>query len=105
VFSFFLILVFNKLREVRSAPGTTGFRQRRTKDPTKGEYSMIGRKKLVIEPAWCKGCGICAAFCPKQVLEIQKEKVTVKDPEACILCGMCELRCPDYAIYLVNLEE
>ena len=66
---------------------------------------MIGRKKLVIEPAWCKGCGICAAFCPKQVLEIKEEKVTIKDPEACILCGMCESRCPDYAIYLVNLEE
>ena len=48
---------------------------------------MIGRKKLVIETSWCKGCGICAAFCPKQVLEIKKEKVTVKDPEACILCG------------------
>ena len=66
---------------------------------------MIGRKKLVIEPSWCKGCGICAAFCPKQKKKKKKEKVTVKDPEACILCGMCEMRCPDYAIYLVNLEE
>ena len=102
MFSFFLNLVFNKLREVRSTlPGGRAGDE----GPKKGEYSMIGRKKLVIEPAWCKGCGICAAFCPKQVLEIQKEKVTVKDPEACILCGMCELRCPDYAIYLVNLEE
>ena len=42
---------------------------------------------------------------PKQVLEIKKEKVTLKDPAGCILCGMCELRCPDYAIYLVNQEE
>lgn len=101
MFSFFLNMVFNKPKEVRAAlPWGNGGRRAR-----KGEYSMIGRKKLVIEPGWCKGCGICAAFCPKQVLEIQKEKVTVKDPEACILCGMCELRCPDYAIYLVNLEE
>ena len=66
---------------------------------------MIGRKKLVIETAWCKGCGICAAFCPKQALEIRREKVALKAPEQCILCGMCEQRCPDYAIYLVAMEE
>ena len=66
---------------------------------------MYGRKKLVIEEKWCKGCGICAAFCPKQILEIRTEKVAVKDEEQCISCGLCELRCPDYAIYLVNMEE
>ena len=42
---------------------------------------MIGREKLVIETGWCKGCGICAAFCPGQVLEILNEKVVVKKPE------------------------
>ncbi len=66
---------------------------------------MVGRKRLVIEDKWCKGCGICAAFCPKQVLEVKKEKVHLKDPDGCIHCGQCELRCPDYAIYLVNVEE
>ena len=66
---------------------------------------MLGRKKIVIEERWCKGCGICAAFCPKQVLEIVKEKVTLKNPEQCIACSLCEMRCPDYAIYLVNVEE
>ena len=66
---------------------------------------MIGRKKLELEESWCKGCGICAAFCPKQVLEIRKEKVAIVHPEQCISCGFCELRCPDYAIYLVNVEE
>ncbi len=66
---------------------------------------MYGRKKLVIEEKWCKGCGICAAFCHKEVLEIRAEKVAVRDVEQCISCGLCELRCPDYAIYLVNMEE
>ena len=51
------------------------------------------------------GPGICAAFCPKQVLEIRKEKVRIANADACIFCGQCELRCPDYAIYLVNVEE
>ncbi len=70
-----------------------------------GVIVTIGRKKLVIEESWCKGCGICAAFCPKQVLEIKKEKVSVVNGDACVFCGQCELRCPDYAIYLVNAEE
>ena len=62
-------------------------------------------KRLETNIKWCKGCGICAAFCPKNVLEIRKEKVALKDEEACVFCGLCELRCPDYAIYLVNMEE
>ena len=79
--------------------------QRRGSRGIKGGSVVYGRKKLVIEQSWCKGCGICAAFCPRQVLEIQKEKVTIRDEEQCISCGLCELRCPDYAIYLVNMEE
>ena len=57
-------------------------------------------KKLVINTDWCKGCGICVAFCPKKVLTLQKEKVALLDRENCILCGQCELRCPDYAIFI-----
>ena len=61
-------------------------------------------KRLVINPKWCKGCGICAAFCPKNVLEIVHEKVKIKDEAACIKCRLCELRCPDYAIYIEKEE-
>ena len=66
---------------------------------------MPGRKKLVLEASWCKGCGICVAFCPKQALELVKEKAQLKEDGNCILCGQCEMRCPDYAIYLENMEE
>ncbi|MBQ1576073.1 MAG: 4Fe-4S binding protein [Oscillospiraceae bacterium] len=66
---------------------------------------MGGRKRLVIESKWCKGCGICAAFCPAEALELSGDKVRLKEDNRCVLCGMCEMRCPDYAIYLVNLEE
>ena len=65
---------------------------------------MENNKKLVINPKWCKGCGICVEFCPKKVLELKHEKVRIADEEACILCGLCELRCPDYAIYINETE-
>lgn len=59
------------------------------------------KSEITIKMARCKGCGICVAFCPKQVLALSElSKVYVKDGEACIACGQCELRCPDYAIFV-----
>jgi 2-oxoglutarate ferredoxin oxidoreductase subunit delta len=51
----------------------------------------------IVRERYCKGCGICVAFCPKKVLAL-RGKVVVEHPELCIGCSMCELRCPDYAI-------
>ena len=62
-------------------------------------------KKLVVNTAWCKGCGICAAFCPREVLAVVHGKIVAANPDQCIHCGQCELRCPDYAIYIDSGEE
>jgi 2-oxoglutarate ferredoxin oxidoreductase subunit delta len=61
-------------------------------------------KKMILktEPAWCKGCGICVEFCPRDALELAGEKVRLKAEDQCGLCGLCEMRCPDYAIYLAE---
>lgn len=61
-------------------------------------------KRLETNSAWCKGCGICAAFCPKGILKIVHEKVQVTDIDECLKCGVCENLCPDFAIYLVEEE-
>ncbi len=66
----------------------------------------MAKQKLVsleINPEWCKGCGICVAFCPKNVWELdRKEKAVPARPQDCICCKMCELRCPDLAIEVIT---
>jgi 2-oxoglutarate ferredoxin oxidoreductase subunit delta len=62
--------------------------------------------KVEIYKGWCKKCGICAAFCPKDVLEMGPDGYPrVKDPEACTACGWCEIRCPDFAIVVSKDEQ
>lgn len=62
-------------------------------------------KKLLVDTSWCKGCGVCVYFCPKQVLEIKNGKIFIAREEDCIKCGQCELRCPDYAIYFEEVND
>lgn len=65
----------------------------------------VKQKEPVIKADWCKGCGICVAFCPKNVLAMKNNKVTIANGDACNGCGLCELRCPDFAIYLEEDEK
>ena len=52
-----------------------------------------------IYKTWCKGCGLCASFCPTGALARDEAGYPyVKDINKCTNCGLCELRCPDFAI-------
>jgi len=69
---------------------------------------MLQRMKnhVDIYQGWCKKCGICVAFCPKNVLDIGEDGYPfVKDPEKCNGCGLCEMRCPDFAIVVSEDEQ
>lgn len=66
---------------------------------------ISGKKTLIIDKDWCKGCGICVSACPKDVLEMKGKIVAIKNLEKCIYCELCEMRCPDYAIYIKGDEE
>ena len=48
---------------------------------------------------WCKACGICIAFCPKNVIGRDSNGTPVIErPDDCIGCRFCEIHCPDFAI-------
>jgi len=61
--------------------------------------------RIEINNRFCKGCGICVAFCPTQVLGMREGKVVVLKLEACTTCLFCELRCPDFAIAVHPQED
>ncbi len=65
-----------------------------------------GQTKIFIYPDWCKGCGLCAAFCPSNVFVIDATgKAVVTKESECINCGFCELHCPDFAIVVLPKDS
>lgn len=61
---------------------------------------------IEINQEWCKRCGICVAFCPKNVFDEERDgTVRVVRLENCISCELCERLCPDLAIELIREEN
>ncbi len=58
--------------------------------------------EMTIKDEWCKGCGICIAFCRKEALFLNTKGKAEKDVIKCINCGVCEAFCPDFAIVLIR---
>ncbi|UCG14102.1 MAG: 4Fe-4S binding protein [Deltaproteobacteria bacterium] len=66
------------------------------------------KKKFDVEfyRDWCKGCGICAAFCPSAALSMnEKGEPETAQPDLCIGCAWCEIRCPDFAVSVRERKE
>jgi 2-oxoglutarate ferredoxin oxidoreductase subunit delta len=60
---------------------------------------------ITIDKERCKGCGLCIAACPHQVLAYSGELnrsgynvVRMANQDACVGCAFCALTCPDIAI-------
>ena len=62
--------------------------------------------KVTFKEELCKGCGLCVAACPKQILALSKVRLNQKghapvemtNQEACIGCAFCATMCPDCVI-------
>ena len=69
-------------------------------------------KKVKVDFERCKGCLVCAAFCPKKLLELDKSKINkagynpimCKNLADCIGCGICCTMCPD-SVWVVEEEK
>lgn len=54
---------------------------------------------------WCKRCGICVHFCPRQVFSADDDKQPrVQALDRCTACRLCEYWCPDLAIEVLTDE-
>lgn len=69
---------------------------------------MSRKSTVIIEGAYCKGCGICMHFCPKHILEAAPELNSlgyhppmVVNGGQCSGCRQCEFYCPDFAIFVI----
>ena len=68
---------------------------------TAGKTKPTQRKRFEIDifRDWCKSCGICAAFCPRECIRLNDEGAPAFiDSDKCTGCGWCEVHCPDFAI-------
>lgn len=63
------------------------------------------RGQVTIFGTWCKGCGICVAFCPTHALALDADGFPyVAAAEKCTACHWCDTHCPDLAIIVRSVE-
>ena len=68
------------------------------------------KHQLIFDENYCKGCDLCAFFCPKDILKLDESRINTKgynpmicfDIDNCIACGNCARICPDSVITVVR---
>ena len=65
----------------------------------------MAKGRIVIDAARCKGCRLCLAVCPPEILTISSQlnesgylPAKVMDMERCTGCGLGAIICPDVCI-------
>ena len=83
--------------------------QKLWRKPLDTEKIKFPKAEIHIIKDFCKGCGFCIEFCPKNVLEKSDEinkrgayLPEVVDESKCVLCGFCMAICPEFAIFAIE---
>ncbi|MFO8059620.1 MAG: 4Fe-4S binding protein [Bacillota bacterium] len=70
------------------------------------------RRRWILDPERCKGCGLCVAACPEEILRFSDRTnragyrtVKIIGQDECISCGLCAISCPDVAIEVFRPEK
>jgi DNA-directed RNA polymerase subunit D len=61
--------------------------------------------EITIDREICHNCGLCAEFCPRNVLEIVDDKLTINNVEECSTCKTCQRKCEDNAITIGHVDQ
>jgi 2-oxoglutarate ferredoxin oxidoreductase subunit delta len=91
----------SKNKEGRQIKAKLSDRHSAKADPLQSSNSEKAKKAFEIDifMGWCKSCGICAAFCPRECIKKDEDGAPiVEDADRCTGCGWCEVHCPDFAI-------
>jgi len=62
--------------------------------------------RIIVDPNYCKGCGLCIEVCPAAIIVLDPDEMTAKgyhpakltDESKCTGCATCAIVCPDVAI-------
>jgi 2-oxoglutarate ferredoxin oxidoreductase subunit delta len=67
----------------------------------------MSTRQIHISGEVCKGCDLCAFYCPKGVLRLSETPnakgyriAETAKVEECIGCRLCETNCPDLALFV-----
>ena len=60
------------------------------------------KKKVVIDPELCRGCGKCKSTCPMEAIVGERRQPHIIDNDKCITCGGCWGACPFGAINAIE---
>lgn len=70
------------------------------------------RITITVTEAFCKGCGLCVAICPKQAIQLSERMDSrgvhpayLARPEECTGCTQCAIMCPDACLKIVRHED
>lgn len=72
---------------------------------------VIPPQRVLIAAERCKGCGLCVAVCPPEIMELGSLNrlgyavVRVTDQARCTSCTACALVCPEVAITVMRPQR